>query len=125
GAMPLRRRRLGSPRAWDPSSCGGAARRAPTSRARRRRRGRAAFQWPWHVLSKHGHPAVKGIPRAATNRHSPRNFVGTRVVDSTSCFEALTYFTIVGMCPLVSFNFPCISALVGSISFLMTDFHCA
>lgn len=57
--------------------------------------------------------------------YSPRNLVGTRVVDSTSCFDAFTYLTIVGMCPLVSFSFPCISALVGSISLRMTDFHCA
>jgi hypothetical protein len=30
-------------------------------------------------------------------RHSSRNCVGTREVDSTSSFDAVTYFTIVGM----------------------------
>ena len=57
---------------------------------------------------------------AVSVSYSPRNFVGTRVVDSTSCLEALTYFTIVGMWPFVSFSLPCMSAFVGSISFLMT-----
>ena len=57
--------------------------------------------------------------------HSSRNLVGTRVVDSTSCFDALTFLTIVGMWPLVSLSFPCMSAFVGSISFLMICFHWA
>jgi len=57
--------------------------------------------------------------------HSSRNFVGTREVDETSAFDAFTYFTIVGMCPFVSFSFPCIIPLVGSSSPRMTVFQSA
>ncbi len=39
-----------------------------------------------------------GLPRGAEPaRHSSTNCVGTRVVDSTSSFDAVTNFTIVGM----------------------------
>lgn len=37
------------------------------------------------------------VARSDDAAQSSRNLVGTRVVDSTNCFEALTYFTMVGM----------------------------
>ena len=68
------------------------------------------------------------LPRAAGSLaplgpHSPRNAVGTRDVDSTSSFDAVTYFTSVGMCPFVTFSLFCIIALVGSSSRRMTSFQ--
>jgi len=58
-----------------------------------------------------------------TRAYSFRNFVGTWDVVSTSSRDEFTYFTMVGMCPFVSFSLFCIMALMGSISFLMTCFH--
>src|SRR3954469_144084 len=53
---------------------------------------------------------------------SSRNAVGTRVAHSTSSLDALTYFTIVVICPLSS-SFFCIIALIGSSSLRSTDFQ--
>src|SRR5260370_1097673 len=53
---------------------------------------------------------------------SSRNAVCTRVAHSTSSFEALTYFTIVVICPLSS-SFFCIIALIGSSSLRSTHFQ--
>ena len=51
--------------------------------------------------------------RHATS-YSSRNFVSTFDVVSTSSRELWTYFTMVGMCPFVSFSLFCIMPLMGS-----------
>jgi len=100
------------------------SRRAQESQSRRRRR-LAHTSLALVMRRSCGLPADAEQVRRARPGYSPRNLVGTREVDSTSCFDAFTYLTMVGMWPLVSFSFPCMSALVGSISFRITCFHCA
>src|SRR5207253_2821336 len=76
------------------------------------------------VAEHHPRRLVDGkIEVGAVGAHfSSRNCVGTWVAHSTSSLEAFTYLTMVVICPLSS-SFFCIIALMGSSSFLITDFQ--
>ena len=77
------------------------------------------------AMSERDRSASRRGPIRSQKPHSSLNFVGTREVEATSSFDAVTYFTIVGMCPFVSLSRPCIIPFVGSSSPRMTVFQSA